>query len=447
MEPLMYCLEAGFPHPIIASMLSLSRYDITLDEAWETWSESDYWPTIGALRATSFAPDAPDYGDHLATMRLRELMREEFSKAVEGIMGDSAAVCYDCDTWTFNDDTYIVCSDYKVCESCFTGSYSTCARCVEAWPDHEMSSVADSDGYYCDNCIGTCYWCDDCEAYYRYNECEHNTDCECEALHKRFRFPANGKGTIGSDERLDVTLPAGTIDEVGIRAIREEIVAQLGLSRWDIIAVMEAIGDQWQGKKGNYTRRLSRELYSQHKVKIPDGVLSKIGNLARAHSDDTTEWAIEFTRDLNLPPEDFCHGDSCWWQSYSDSRCALKNWGGLGIRMFDENDYPVGRAWVQPLDADLQPSHETLHAHAYVVYNCYGSLDGAKAARIIAHLSSRTYRKVELESDPQYINNNSGWLVADEATAVETSSLYFDHDKHDTYDAMTINNDREVAVA
>jgi hypothetical protein len=208
--------------------------------------------------------------------------------------------------------------------------------------------------------------------------------------------------------------------------------------------MMDAVGDQWQGKRGNYTRRLSREVYNTMGLKIPGALVSKIGNYAKEHSSDTSEWAVEFTRDLNLSPEDFCHEDSCWWGSYYESRCALKSWGGLGIRTFENDGYadvPTGRAWVQPLNKDMQPTHNTINAHAYVVFNCYEALSMAKPARIIAHLTGRTYRKIQLNSDAQYINGDSGWLVADEETCQNTDSLYFDHDCHDKYDA---DQDQEV---
>lgn len=408
-ECFLYCLEADLPHPVIKALLELPNRPEFLHGAWLVWSIEEYGLSD----------------------------RNKFAEAVEAVTEWPIVTCQDCRDWEWGDDATEVRDGSKVCEGC-SRSYARCNEC-EAYT-HEDDSDWVEGFTYCHPCRDEhCYWCDHCEEFAR-TEHEHEPDdCQCEAPLKQFQFPANGHGTIANGERLEVTLPAGTIDDVGLQRIRN--LLQHEGHPWDLVEkAMIAIGDQWQGKRGNYTRRLSRELYANHKVKIAPGMLSEIGNIARQHSSETSTWRIEFTRDLNRSPEDFYHDESCWWGSYYPSRCALKNWGGLGFRSFDECGYVNGRAWVQPLDEDLIPTHDTVNASAYLIYNAYGELDGYKAARIVGHLTSRTYRRITLRSDPQYINGNFGWLVADEATVMDTADLHFTQDAHNTHDANILNH-------
>jgi hypothetical protein len=164
-----------------------------------------------------------------------------------------------------------------------------------------------------------------------------------------------------------------------------------------------------------------------------------------------SEYHLEVTRDLNGPADEFCHEDSCWWGGESESRCALKSWGGLALRSYghESDRYATGRAWVQPLDETLRPTHDAVGAKAYIVYNGYEKLDGYTPARIVAHLTGLTYRKIELHISPQYVNGSSGYLVADEATCAETNILELCYDQHYKADSDTIPHptDSEVIAA
>lgn len=427
LEILMYGLEAGLPHPLITVLVRLSNGDMSLMDTWDEWRMSDFW----------HGREARD--------------RQAFSSAVEAVTGEAPASCASCHLWMDDDDSTTVLSGDPVCDGCLSEYYSTCGRCLEWELRDEMTHVHDLDEVYCEDCQNSVLsWCEDCEVYYRYDHEEHENSCDCEAPIRKFRFPATGPGTrsgsVKHDKRLTVVLPAGIIDDEGLRQIRQLLQSDTN-ALYAANPAMQAIGDEWQTRKGNYTRRLSSELYKNHQVKVGKDVLTKVGNIARQHSTDTTEWAIEFTRNLNLSAEAFGHEDSCWWQSYYESRCALKQWGGLGLRTFDEHDYVSGRAWVQPLNSTFFPTHDTLGAHAYLVYNCYGELSGAKGARIIAHLTGKTYRKISVHSDPQYVNGNTGWLVAVEATcqALGDDGLCFTDDCHHKYDADVFG--KEISAA
>jgi len=420
---LEYCLDHSFPAPVTEAMLQMASERYTwkrnLTQAWEAWEAAEAWSVVAAT----------------------------FTEAVEEITGDAVVQCDDCSTHVWQDDATWVRSGKTVCEDCRC-EYDMCVSCEEYfWSCNTRWD--DNGNAYCSPCFDeTHIYCGHCEEYYHVDsdhDFEHEEEnCDCEAPHLRFTFPANGHGTIAQDERLTVELPAGTIDSVGMGKIADLLrVSFYNINsdgRYYVGPVLEEVGDTWQTKRGNFTRRLSSAFHKAGGFKLPDHVISEVGNLARAHSSTGASWAIEVTRDLNLSAEDFYHGSSCWWQSYAYSRCALKSWGGIGLRTFDTHGNVTGRAWVQPVkvnDGHVCATHDATGADGYIVYNGYGALDGYVASRIIAHLTSKTYRKIGFNVDRQYVNGNTGFLVADEATCAAINSVSFDDDEHDTGDAHT----------
>ena len=359
---------------------------------------------------------------------------ETFRTEAERILSRTVYTCEDCDQLSFEDDgTYVYDGDRFVCASCWD-NYSSCDSCgYTAYSD--SFRYVPNEGDYCESCFNDQFrYCEDCDEYVRADgHDDHEPEnCECDAPHLHFTFPANGHGTIAQDERLTVTLPAGAISPEGIQAIIATVhEATEGLSCGYVADVVTALEPTWQTARGNFTRRLSSALYKAHKVKLLPATISAIGNVAREHSSSDSSYDVEVTRNLNLPAEDFYHEDSCWWQSYSAGRCALKNWGGLGIRTFDDHGTVTGRAWVLPLTEDLRPTHDTMTPAAYVVYNGYGNLEGYVATRIVAYLAGMTYRKVSLTLRPMFVNGSKGYLVSTEETCQSTPEVNYDGEGHE----------------
>jgi hypothetical protein len=433
LEVLDACLNAGHTAPVIAAMLTLvdDASDENLTEAYVAWSR---W-----------------------YQQYPKQTEQEFVKLVQDLTGEECRFCADCSALTWDCDMSTVDRDRKVCDDNCFGHYIQCARCDDYVSEDNVTYAAGAD--YCESCYDNNFsYCEDCDEHYDNDfAAEHNhIGCECDPPHPEFEFPANGDGVVTQDERLTVNLPKGTIDEAGINRIKSRLYDTLCaydatplLSYTDVEKAVTEVGTLWQGKRGNFTKRLSSELFKQHKVKLDPELISEIGNMARQHSSSEATWHVEFTRDLNQSAEAFSNDGSCWWGSHSTSRCALKSWGGMGLRSFEGENaahaWPTGRVWVQPLRiwaADypnrLVPTHHT-STDAYVVFNAYGDLSGYAAARIVAHLTGKTYRKIELSTDYQYINSNAGYLVADEATCAATESLYFAYKEHDKQDAHTFN--------
>jgi hypothetical protein len=225
---------------------------------------------------------------------------------------------------------------------------------------------------------------------------------------------------------------ASTTPDAGLRVAFWEASDAHAAAGKNVRKAIESVGDEWQGKRGNYPKRLASAL---HKVgiKLAPATISEVGNLARQYSDDTSEYHIEFTRDLNQSAAYFYHEESCWWQSYANSRCALKNWGGLAMRTFAEADSdhydPSGRVFIFPLNEDFKPTQNAKTAHAYMVFNAYGALGGYSSARIVAHLAGKTYRKVyfDLSIEHGYVNSSAGYLVCD-ADTIDNAPAEFSFD-------------------
>ena len=345
----------------------------------------------------------------------------------------------------------------RVWWSGYSSSYSGFLRdilnlelCQECDNYFDYGELEDINGEtVCEHCRYLYSWCERCESYYRGKECG-DCGCQCESAHKHFSFPANGMGTVRQNQAFDVSLPAsGTISETGLSKIAHYMIDRAQDFRYadtkdvapmydylySLIRIAQSeIGPQWQTKRGNYNRRISSALYKKNIV-TPQSELSEIGNIARTYADaETVTLNVAFTRELNESADYFYHSESCWFTDYArKSRCALKSWGGLAMRTLNADGEPTGRAWIQPLDDNNNPTSDTIGAASYLVYNCYGELENYVAATIVAHLTGRTYKKIDYLSALMYINGNMAYLVSTQEICDHTNcishSRYAIHDR------------------
>lgn len=406
------------------------EYFITCDECRVVERESD-----------SYAVQRWQYQYHL----YRYVQQQVCSSCAEDY-----TTCDDCGELADNLERI---AGNNVCKTCCDENYYTCNCCGNRVHSYGISGVGGDS--VCDGCLEIYYeWCEHCDEY-RYGGCRNHHECQCEAPRRSFAFPNNGT-SVHEDDRFTVELPAGVVDEVGIEMITgllrelrceftyvdsfgEKNTRTYNLAYEELNLIFEKVGTEWQGKRGNLTKRLSSALYKKYKVKIPADMMTQIGNIAKQHSANSSEYHIELTRDLNLSAAEFYHEDSCWWGGYSESRCALKSWGGIGLRSYDsmteDPGYPEGRAWVQPLNADLKPTHDAKNAAAYIVYNGYGEMSGYTPARIIAQMTGMTYKKINFSASPQYVNSGIGYLVASAETCAKTAEVWFHGNTHNKRDA------------
>jgi hypothetical protein len=351
--------------------------------------------------------------------RLRELACDPDSL-------DNLEFCSHCEEPAW-DTTSTQGGQVKLCESCWD-DWADCDSCDERFPPEDLTTTL-SESHICESCRNNYYtFCEECDGYYPDGaEDEHDHDdpdededsgCGCcSSPQPAFRVRNDGCEPLANDTRVTVMLPAGIISAEGLEAIRLYLYR---MEEYDVSYDLPTIGDAWQAKAGNYTKRLSRMAYQKYQVKLTPEILSQVGCIAREHSAQASA-EIEVTRELNMSAGAFCNEGSCWWNSYSESRCALKTNGGFGLRSFNEYHDVCGRAWVLPLRKDelsgrLVPTFETMTPDAFVVFNGYGDLHGYAAPRIVAHMAGWTYRKISFECHPMYVNAG-GYLIAAEELA------------------------------
>lgn len=334
--------------------------------------------------------------------------------------------CDDCYNPGHEGDMYTP-RDRWVCEDCYT-DYSCCDSCGIYFNDL-TGTMGESE--VCRVCRDRHYaWCGGCSGWYWRTDGGHDHTACCESPVRAFTIPNDGKDPLAEDTRAKVTLAAGEITDEGIFAITNYLrkIARPHLDDinsdahklWSLSYHIGDLGTTWQTRKGNYTKRLSHMAYQSQRLKISPQILSQVGCIASDHS-AAVDFDIEVTRNLNLSASSFGHFESCWWQSYSASRCAFKTNGGFAIRTFGPRKGTTGRAWVLPLRSGnggwLVPTFETMQPAAYVTFNGYGKLVGYTPARILSHMTGWTYRKIEFTCSPMYVNSSSGYLVAPEELA------------------------------
>jgi hypothetical protein len=343
-------------------------------------------------------------------------------KLIDSEMADNVKWCVRCeepgDEENYSSVNGDDCDDFA-CDDCVSDYYYSCDYCNDLTTD---TTETLGGSCVCEGCRDNDYsWCDDCEGYYRdgdSSEHQHDSGCGCESPATQFTVRNDGEQPLTNDTRVTVTLPAGCIDDVGMSRIRRLLMDR---GMYDASYLVKEVGVQWQTKQGNFTKRLSRLVYNTLKQAIQPAELSQIGCIARDHS-TAVDFHIETTRYLNMSAEDFYHEDSCWWQSYSESRCTLKSNGGFGLRSFSDSGEVTGRAWVMPLTGNsdhLTPTFETLAPEAFVVFNGYGDWSGYVPARIVSHMAGWTYRKITFGCALMFINSDSGYLIAPEKIAAD----------------------------
>jgi hypothetical protein len=373
-----------------------------LTDLWATWRRAHY-------------TKVPYYNQHDAF---------ESYLTSSGYTWDALLWCPSCNDPGLDDEDWTATVEGLVCTDCDT---YYCEGCYDTFTA-ETRTI--NDEQYCESCAEPWEYCDECDYYYTSDDEDHSHSCSCEAPAQTFAVRNDGEPLLFNDTRTTVTLPAGIIDAEGLRRIRKLLYEHcIYVNNTDL---GETIGPAWQTRQGNFTKRLSRFVYKANTGKISPEVLSAVGCIAREHSTNTSEHGIEVTRDLNLPAEDFFHDESCWWGSYSGSRCALKSNGGFGLRTFDDYGSVEGRAWVLPLKyagTSFKPTFDTVAPDAFVVFNGYGNLDGYTPARIVAHMAGMTYRKIDFQAYSMYINNG-GYLVAPEEIASEVTAISLSLTEH-----------------
>ena len=193
----------------------------------------------------------------------------------------------------------------------------------------------------------------------------------------------------------------------------------------------------WTTKRGNFTKRLNKWLKS-HGHKASNDFLGTVGSIAGLSVTETHTYTFDFDRRITWRAGDFGDHGSCFTSRGGSNSAAvdmIRDNGGFALRFYNEEGKGIARSWVAP--------HEGLH----VVFNGYNrtsaSGDYAPAdglstlaqARILAHITGGTYRKVSVcnngdEDGTLYTNSGNGYLIGD-FDAIEAAPDWVDFEWED----------------
>jgi hypothetical protein len=235
--------------------------------------------------------------------------------------------------------------------------------------------------------------------------------------------------------RYQYTAPAGAISEAGITAIQKLLSAQLMSSpEWSAsnptpnISYVPALPDNWEwvwvlpsGEyRGTMPKRVAQYYYKAHSLKVPSGLLSEIGNIARAHSADPVLYDFEIVDSFDWYAGQFGDVSSCFWGGRSGAREMIANNGGRAIRFYQSGtQIGMARAWLVPVQA------------VHILFNGYGLAGNAtlKIARIFADWRGEVYKHIELTNSGSdggtlFINGGKGYVIG----AVDLIDAYDSYD-------------------
>jgi len=392
----------------------------------------------------------------------------------EQCLEDFYSHCDECGEYVLSDDAHWL-NDQSYCTVCRDRYFRMCAGCNEFARNDDMHEVQGAD--FCEPCWDDLPYCEDHDVVYREGGyCErcgdgtevaerpdglrHNDPrCPCTAPVPDFLFPYVG-GAIRSDRMVTMSMPAGVMDENGSYRILSVLTNAI-YSRKDGLADqpqwpgarapymcdkagMETVqrlwptfDKTWLTKDGTLPKRISKMLYKEcRKFKASAELLAQIGTIATEYTPKGGDVYIHLTRDLGEGRNAYGNSTSCWWSDYTQSRCTFKGIGGLVIRTYaSETRTPenlTGRAFILPIDKDYKPTHDTVLAAGYVIFNCYGSeLSEYRAPRLVSMMTGLDYKRIGFSPPDDYmangckggygygelgINADFGYLVAAQAT-------------------------------
>jgi hypothetical protein len=139
-----------------------------------------------------------------------------------------------------------------------------------------------------------------------------------------------------SDRIFKWNTPENTMTEDGKYYVRH-LLRSNGLpeppEHWNYAWVCNT-NKQCMGYVGTLPKRLSNWLYKTHQIKLSNDMVSQIGNIARKHTEDRTEYLIDFTNKFDWEAGDFGDAGSCFWSERPNARKILEQNGAFAMRFW-----------------------------------------------------------------------------------------------------------------
>lgn len=249
------------------------------------------------------------------------------------------------------------------------------------------------------------------------------------------------------NKRHTLTMPQGSISQIGIQLISEYISSQR-MATDDIWkaqnsenvhaqnSYLNPLPDDWNwtwvitGKGeyvGTFPKRVSKYYFNKYGLKCPNEFLQQLGNIARQHSNEQVDYHFDFTDTFDWNAGDFGDNGSCFWGGHSQAREILQENGARAIRFYDESGKGYARAWIAVIEND-----------SYILFNGYGfkSSPTLTCARVLATFLGLSYKKISLDNNGNtggvlYINNG-GYIIgtADSIAKKSYYDLHYGDDYH-----------------
>ena len=209
--------------------------------------------------------------------------------------------------------------------------------------------------------------------------------------------------------KVNVPLKDAEIDSRGLEEI-ERTLREAGFYL-DFPFIIAKISPDWVITRGDiagtFPKRLAKICKRQWGIVLDSKILGKIGNIAQKHTLYNREYFIEFSRDFNWTPGEFGDEGSCFFGVYKYQRTRIKLLGGYAMKVYNEDESPLGRAWILPYDK---------MGNNFLVFNSYNTRNYNLIffARLLAIYLGGIYEMINGDIPNIYTNHNYFYFVTTE---------------------------------
>lgn len=302
--------------------------------------------------------------------------------------------CISCNLLMWRNGAFAIEEGYK-CSICFEKENRYCGACGGIFP---------IDTPFHDN--NTCVPC------YRRRQlgnsfCDNNT--------VPFELSTEQFGVIKAEQLIKVEFEQSTITEQDRGSIIQNLVNLIG-NNLDTPVILSDVdgsrlhnGIEWVDKteRGRLNKRIEEWLRIHKNYKLDKSEKDKLGNLITKVVKPINNPIVFFTRNLNQGKNYFMNNNSCWWSNQYASRCVMKQYGGFGV-MIKNNNEITGRAWG--LFLDEKGRWTTNYKERILIFNAYG-YDINFFASILNNITGLAAQPCLAAGEYLYINRVNGYLL------------------------------------
>jgi hypothetical protein len=238
------------------------------------------------------------------------------------------------------------------------------------------------------------------------------------------------------NRKYTYTVPEGTISPTGIMLIQSLIGRQRvqseewqtlnpGRPEWALPHLPAMWEWVWLMRRGEYRgtlpKRVAQYYFKAHNLKGPDSFLQEVGNLGRRHSEDSSEYVFDVSRDFPLREGQFGDRHSCYyWECRRGVWRMLSDNSGMAIRFYHPGGAGYARAWLVEIEDGL-----------HLIFNGHGFVSDATLiiARIFAGWRGASYKRISLDNN--YTGQGVLWIDGDGGYIVGAPEQIAEMDDYD----------------